>query len=138
MDTGYFLRVAARGDQLAMIADFVTRVAQQAGLDARTIYHIETAVDEACANIIYHAYEYEGQGDIELRCACQNDEFIVTLTDHGRVFDPMSIPTPDVNAPLEARTEGGLGCFLMQSLMDEVNYHFTPNANILTMVKYLT
>ena len=62
------LRVPARGDQLAVVGEFVTAAARESGLSERLAYHVQTAVDEACANIIYHAYDYEGQGTIEVRC----------------------------------------------------------------------
>jgi serine/threonine-protein kinase RsbW len=131
------LKVPARGDQLAVIGDFVTEAARGAGFGERAVYHIQAAVDEACANIVYHAYEFEGQGWIEVRCESTGGDFVITLTDHGQPFDPTSIPTPDVNATLDDRKEGGLGFFLMKHLMDEVTHQFSHHSNILTMVKHL-
>jgi anti-sigma regulatory factor (Ser/Thr protein kinase) len=131
------LTVTAHGNQLATIADFVIAAARAAGLDERAVYHVETAVDEACANIIRHAYEFEGQGTIHLQCEIKQNHFVVTLTDHGRPFDPSAVTTPDVTAPLEERPEGGLGCYLMQCLMDEIRYQFTNNTNTLRMVKQI-
>ncbi|MBI5876223.1 MAG: ATP-binding protein [Chloroflexi bacterium] len=127
--------VPARGDQLAAIGDFVTAAAAAAGLDRRAVYHVQTAVDEACANIIYHAYDFEGQGSIEMSCECRGAEFIVTIVDTGRPFDPLAVPTPDVNADLKDRKEGGLGLYLMQKLMDDVRHEFRDRHNLLTMVK---
>ena len=128
----------ARGDQLAVIGDFVTEVARQAGLGARAVYHVQAAVDEACANIIYHAYDFEGQGQIEVCCERTADDFVVTITDQGRPFDPASVPAPDVNAALDDRKEGGLGLYLMQQLMDEVEHEFRQSSNVLTMTKHVT
>jgi serine/threonine-protein kinase RsbW len=95
------------------------------------------AVDEACTNIIEHAYGGEGRGDIECTCQIESDRLIVRLCDHGRPFDPSSVPEPDINASLEERTEGGLGLFLIRKLMDEVHFEFTAESgNVLTMVKW--
>lgn len=132
------LKVPASGDQLATIGEFVVNAARQAGLSERAAYHVQTAVDEACANIIYHAYDYEGQGPIELCCQCQDKDFVVTIIDQGQPFDPSAVPTPNVNAELHERAEGGLGRFLMKSLMDEVRHDFYQNHNVLTMVKHMT
>jgi serine/threonine-protein kinase RsbW len=137
MSPGSTLKVPARGDQLAVIGDFVTAAARRAGFGERAVYHIQAAVDEACANIVYHAYEFEGQGSIEVRCERSGGDFVITITDQGQAFDPTSIPTPDVNAPLDDRKEGGLGRFLMKQLMDDVTHQFTNHSNILTMVKHL-
>jgi serine/threonine-protein kinase RsbW len=131
------LTVSARGDQLAVIADFVMAAARAAGLTERAVYHVETAVDEACANIMRHAYEFEGQGMITLRCEVKQNHLVVTITDQGRPFDPSSVPVPDICAPLEERPEGGLGCYLMRCLMDDVRYQFTNNTNVLQMSKEL-
>jgi serine/threonine-protein kinase RsbW len=95
------------------------------------------AVDEACTNIIEHAYGGEGRGDIECTCQIDSDGLTVRLCDHGRPFDPSSVPEPDINAGLEERREGGLGLFLIRKLMDEVHFEFTPESgNVLTMVKW--
>jgi serine/threonine-protein kinase RsbW len=131
------LSVPARGDQLAVISDFVNAAAREAGLSERSAYHVQTAVDEACANIIYHAYDFEGQGTIEVCCESRRDDFIVTITDHGRPFDPAAVPEPDVTAALDARNEGGLGRFLMRKLMDGVQHDFTREGNVLTMLKHV-
>ena len=137
MSPGPDLNVPARGEQLEVISDFVTAAARRAGFGERAIYHIQAAVDEACANIIYHAYEFEGQGRIAVHCEIAGGDFIVTLADWGRPFDPTSLPTPDVHAPLDDRKEGGLGRFLMQQLMDDVRHEFNHQSNVLTMVKHL-
>ena len=126
-----------RYDSLAKISQFVTRVAGAAGLGPTAVFAVEMAVDEACTNIIDHAYGGEGRGDIECTCQIDSDRLTVRLCDQGRPFDPSSVPEPDINAGLEERREGGLGLFLIRKLMDEVHFEFTPESgNVLTMVKW--
>jgi len=123
-------------DSLVEISEFVTRAAGDVGLSDESVYAVEMAVDEACTNIIEHAYGGEGRGDIECTCQINGNKLTVTLQDRGRSFDPSSVPEPDVNAALEDRQEGGLGLYLMHRLMDEVHFEFTPDSgNVLTMVK---
>jgi serine/threonine-protein kinase RsbW len=123
-------------DSLAGVGQFVTRAATAAGFDQTAIYAVEMAVDEACTNIIEHAYEGEERGDIECTCQDSPGELTVTLRDFGRPFDPASVPEPNIHARLEERREGGLGLFLMRKLMDEVHFEFTSDAgNVLTLVK---
>ena len=121
---------------LANISKFVARAARAAGLDERAVYAVQTAVDEACSNIIEHAYGGEGRGPIECTCRIDDDGLTVTLRDYGRPFDPTCVPRPDIHASLEDRQEGGLGLYMMRQLMDEVR--FGPpcdSSNVLTMVK---
>ena len=123
-------------DSLAAIGEFVSRAAKAAGLDARAVYSVQMAVDEACSNIIEHAYGGEGRGDIECTCQINGNGLTVTLRDRGCAFDPSSVPEPDVDAELGDRQEGGLGLYLIRKLMDDVRFKFTPDAgNVLTMVK---
>ena len=136
MDTSQTLTFPGRFDSLAAISEFVVRAAEATGLDAHAIYAVQMAVDEACSNIIEHAYGGEGHGTIECTCRIKDDELTVTLRDHGRPFDPTSVPEPDLHASLEERSGGGLGLYFMRQLMDEVHFEFTPDpGNVLTMVK---
>jgi serine/threonine-protein kinase RsbW len=125
-----------RYDSLIGILEFVTAAAEQAGLDTRAVQEVQLAVDEACSNIIEHAYGGQICGDIECTCCVDEDALVTTLADHGAPFDLDSVPEPDLDAPLEDRTEGGLGVFLIRRLMDEIHYQFTPQSrNVLTLVK---
>jgi serine/threonine-protein kinase RsbW len=136
MDEVKALTVAGRLDSLGLISEFVTNAAQDAGLDESAVYAVDMAVDEACANIIGHAYGDEGRGDIEITCRIDEDGLTLVLRDNGRPFDPTKVPHPDLEAPLEGREEGGLGLFLMRHLMDRVEYESRPGSgNVLTMVK---
>lgn len=124
-------------ENLKDIGDFVVKQAKIAGFDDAEVYAVQLAVDEAATNIIEHAYEGEGVGDIELTCELMSNGIKVVLHDHGQPFDPGSLPTPALNVPLDQLKPRGLGVFLIHQMMDEVNYKFSPkNGNILTMVKY--
>jgi serine phosphatase RsbU (regulator of sigma subunit)/putative methionine-R-sulfoxide reductase with GAF domain/anti-sigma regulatory factor (Ser/Thr protein kinase) len=126
----------ARFEQLEAIREFAAEAAKDAGMDEGDIYAVELAIDEACTNIIEHAYEGQDGGDIE--CTCDTDGICLTVVirDHGKPFDPSTVAEPDLEADLESRRVGGLGIFLIKQLMDEV--HFEPlgeAGNVLTMVK---
>lgn len=120
---------------LVSIGRLITQVAEMAGFDEQGSYSIQLAVDEACSNIIEHAYGGEGDGKIE--CACQIDDgtLTVTLRDWGSPFDPTSVEEPDLEADLEECRIGGLGLHLIYQLMDEVRFEFTDAGNALTIVK---
>lgn len=126
----------ARYESLAAISQFIAAAAEQAGFDECTAYQVQLAVDEACSNIIEHAYGGEGAGVIKCTYRIQHDELTVTLRDTGRPFDPETVPEPDLTCGLEERTGGGLGLYLIHRIMDEVDFDFESEAgNVLTMVK---
>jgi len=123
-------------DNLAKIALFVRQAAEQAGLEPFDIYSVETAVDEACSNIIEHSYKGEGKGDIECTTQVSSEGLTIILRDNGRPFNPKKIPKPRLNVPIEERANHGLGLYFMFQLMDEVHFNFsTGTGNTLTMVK---
>jgi serine/threonine-protein kinase RsbW len=128
---------SARFENLEKICDFVDEIAEQAGFDEMSRYSIKTAVDEACSNIIDHAYGGEGRGDIECTCKTVDDVIKVILRDHGRSFNPENVPEPDLSTPIESRKERGLGLYFMRKLMDEIHFDFSDKSgNVLIMVKH--
>jgi len=136
MDTSETRTFPGRFDSLGAICKFVTQIAKAAGLAPRSVYAVQMAVDEACSNIIEHAYGGEGRGPIECTCQVYDDRLVVTLHDYGCTFDPATIPQPDLEACLQDRHTGGLGVYFMHRLMDHVQFESTPGAgNTLTLVK---
>ncbi len=126
----------ARYDSLAAIDQFVAEAAERAGFDSCTVYQVQLAVDEACSNIIKHAYGGEGRGVIECSRHVQDGDLIIVLRDYGQPFDPTSVPEPDIEADLEERAGGGLGLYFIRHMMDEVIFDFeSETGNVLTLVK---
>ncbi len=121
---------------LERISDFVTKAAEEAGLDDSGVYAVQLAVDEACANIIEHAYGGNEVGDIKITTQFDAGKLVIVMRDKGQPFDPESVPAPKMNLPLEEISPRGLGVYLMHKMMDEVNYEFSEqDGNILTMTK---
>ncbi len=126
----------ARFDQLNAIREFVTQAAKDAGMDESNACAVEMAVDEACSNIVEHAYRGKPGGDIECTCDSTDAALTIILRDHGCPFNVSTVPNPDLSSTLEDRKVGGLGVFLIHNLMDEVRYeHMGDAGNVLTMVR---
>lgn len=126
----------AQYENLAEIDRFVADAAELAGFDSDTAYQVRLAVDEACSNIIDHAYGGEGPGVIECTRRVRSGHLTIVLRDYGQPFDPRAVPEPDLESDLEERTAGGLGLHFIRHLMDEVAFDFeTGHGNVLTLVK---
>jgi len=133
------LTVPGRFDSLAQISDFIAQAARDAGLDEDGVFHVQMAVDEACSNVIEHAYA-ESLGDIDLECHVDaGGDLRVEIRDQGGPFDPESVSPPPVtngSVDIDEMKIGGLGLFFMRKLMDEVTFRFdAATGNHLTMVK---
>lgn len=126
-----------RYDNLAKICKFVVQAAEEAGLSDSAVYSVELAVDEACTNIIEHAYGGEDRGDIQCICKITEKGLTVILEDQGQSFDPAKVPKPNMKARLKDLKSRGAGLFLIRKMMDEVDFEFTKEkGNRLTMVKH--
>jgi len=129
------LRLCADLAQLTAIREFVARSGRELDLDERANYDLQLAVDEACTNVIQHAYGGRA-GEIEVTVEPAEGGVRVTVADWGTPFELHKVPVPDVAAPLEQREVGGLGLFLIHQLMDDVRFDFDAElGNTLTMVK---
>lgn len=127
----------ASATELPRFAEFAHRAAAEAGFDAKSMHRIELAVDEACSNIITHAYR-GAPGEIVMETRAERGHRLtVILTDTGRPFDPEAVPMPVAGASLEDMQVGGLGLYLMRVTMDSVRFEFgVPGVgNRLTMTK---
>ncbi|MDY6846717.1 MAG: ATP-binding protein [Chloroflexota bacterium] len=121
---------------LELISKFIVKQAQKAGFNPDDVYAIQTAVDEACSNIIDHAYRGEDLGTIIIKVNEKENSLHIVLRDKGKPFDPNDVPQPNINSSLENRKERGLGIFFMRNLMDQVIFEFSEEkGNKLTLVK---
>jgi len=128
------LTVEAKVEQLARIGEFIADAMRAFGLDDRTSFEVQLAVDEACTNIMRSAYSEAG-GTIELSCERRNDAVRVMITDHGTPFDPTAVPPPDLDVDLDDRAVGGLGIYFIRRMVDELAYEYRDGQNVLTLVK---
>jgi len=133
------LLVKSTTDNLALIREFTRNSAADCGFSDETIGKIILAVDEACTNIIKHAYKYSPEGNIFLAVKFEERKFFISITDEGKHFDPANVPEPDLVQYYKQKRAGGLGMFLIKKLMDEVNYStLSGNKNQVVLVKYLS
>lgn len=135
---GSQLRLKAILENVPVAIECVSQLAESAGFDQGALYEIQLAVDEACANVVQHAYEGSDPGDMEISCRFEDQTLSIRVRDWGWGFDPNGVEVPDVEAPLEERTLGGLGLFIVRNVMDDVKFTFDAVlGNELTMSKRL-
>lgn len=103
-----------------------------------TLYNsINLAIEEALVNSIQYAYPEGEEGEISLSACWDKEarELTFQLKDNGIPFDPTKHEEADVTLPLMERPIGGLGIFLINQIMDNVEYEYRDASNILTMKK---
>ena len=129
------LKIPGRYENVPKAVQFVAEAAAEAGLGEKATFHSQMSVDEACTNIIEHAYGGEDKGDIHITARAEPGVLTITLIDHGQPFNPDSVPPPHIDTDPAKIEPGGLGLHLMRKLMDDVTFTFGEKQNKLVMVK---
>ena len=134
----FTLEVPSSTENLAMIRDFVKRIGHQTGMDEQDVSNLELAVDEACANVIEHAYGHDISKEVIIRAVCDEQAVRISVIDMGQGFDAEALAPESIETLIHERRSGGLGIRLIKALMDEVSYEIRPGQkNELHMVKRL-
>jgi len=130
----FHLEIPADENNLGQVRDFIEDICFRAGFSKRDANNTKLAVDEACTNIIKHAYKGLG-GTIRLDVQAEPGKVEINIFDRGESFDWSKVKDPDLDYYVEIGKKGGLGIFLMSKLMDELSYQPSPHGNRLYMSK---
>lgn len=119
------------------VREFVKTHATDAGFSDMVVEQLKMAVDEACTNVIEHAYAGEHEQPIEIDITRGKDKLTILIRDKGRQFNQQAYREPNLVEYVKTRKSGGFGVHIMRKLMDEVAYKTTGGYNECRMVKYL-
>ena len=127
------LRVPAQPKQLRRVREAVRKAVEGCGCSPQATDDIVLAVDEACQNVIRHAYRNEPRGSIVLEIARVGDDLIFSLRDFAPPIDPAQVKPRD----LDDLRPGGLGTHFIRNVMDEAYFvqRSSGDGNLLRMVK---
>ena len=127
------LRFAADPKRLKMVREQVQQATSQLAMTKKHVSDLIIAVNEACMNIMEHAYKGDRSGEIILEINNNGDVIEVVLTDFAAPIDFDLIQPRD----LDDLRPGGLGTFFIQETMDECAYDHLQDqgGNVLRMTK---
>jgi serine/threonine-protein kinase RsbW len=134
----YQLRLPSQSDNLAIIREFVAKVAKKVGFNSDEASKIELAVDEACTNVIKHAYTNNSNQIIDVQINVDRKKLSIIVSDRGKGFDPAKVKLPDLGESIKKGRKGGLGICLIKTLMDKVDFQIKPGLkNQVKMTKFI-
>ncbi|MCQ2170292.1 MAG: ATP-binding protein [Bacteroidales bacterium] len=113
------------------IIETVMNSAEVTPLPEDVQFKVRLCVEEVEENILC----YSGSTWIELRVYVQNGRLVISFCDGGVEFNPLDKEDPDISAPLEKRSIGGLGILLCKKMMDSLSYKYEDGRNYLTLEK---
>jgi serine/threonine-protein kinase RsbW len=111
--------------------EWARALAKRSGLSEKHIGAIDLCVNELVANVVMHSYGGK-PGEIHLDLDLGRDAAILTVTDTGPPFDPLSVPSPAKPASIEEAKIGGYGIHLVRSSTDACVYRRGDGRNVFT------
>ncbi|MCL5103045.1 MAG: ATP-binding protein [Armatimonadetes bacterium] len=124
--------IPARPESAAMARNRVANVLNSLPFSRAESTDILLAVGEALANAIKHGCGYCADKSVSVRCVAGPSRLSIDITDPGPGFDPDRV-APPIPSSL---AEGGMGIYMMRSLMDEVSFAFEGRTNV-RLVKHI-
>jgi anti-sigma regulatory factor (Ser/Thr protein kinase) len=126
------LTVPSQPKFLYVVRSAVYPVVIEAGFNRKEARRIVLALDEACSNIIRHAYAGDPEGTISLTLTVTGTELRIELRDTGKQVDATTIAPRD----LKDVRPGGLGTHFINAVFDTVRYDTSGRSGtLLTMQK---
>ncbi len=104
-------------------------------VDKKTLLKIDVVIEEIFVNIASYAYKQEENGFVDISIKNENNKIIISFEDMGVPFNPLLKENPDITLSAENREPGGLGIYMMKKMMDNVEYIYKDNKNILVIEK---
>ncbi len=130
------LRFQASADRLCLIRPLVKRVAEVVGCQGDLADQLVLAVNEACMNVIQHAYKGDETGEIVLEILNNKKKLLFRLKDFAEPVDLESVQPRD----LDDLRPGGLGTHFIREIMDECVMGHLKDAqgNYIEMIKRIS
>ncbi|OPH59392.1 anti-sigma B factor RsbW [Paenibacillus ferrarius] len=116
------LTIPAKAEYLDIVRLTLYGVATKAGFSFEDIEDMKVAVAEACNNAILHAYD-DQIGTVEVQFEHSEGYLRISVKDEGNSFNYVQTDPDEAtlhHKSISEATVGGLGLFLMQALMDDV------------------
>lgn len=117
--------------ELKNIVAFTDRFFAQESAAASVRYIVDLCVEELFVNMV--TYNTETAADILIEIHTNEQGVKVSLTDYDvERFDPRQAEDVDIDAPLEQRTPGGLGLYLVLKMVDSIHYEYRNRVSRIT------
>lgn len=143
------IQCTVRGEVLPIMRNFVASVAQEMGFTCDEVSKIEMSVDEACSNVLCHAYLFDGEsgqikqpqiplkGHMKMSVRAASDHLQITICDEG--LGNKGKPYKGVeNIEEFLHKRHGLGTYIIHKFMDKVEIQYPEGSGTtVSMVKYL-
>ena len=124
------MTLPCKGEYVGVARLTISAIANRMGFNIEEIEDIKVAVAEGCTNAIKHGLDEKFHLDVDIF----ENKLQIYIKDSGRGYNVDELAAPDLENP----REGGLGIFIIKTLMDEVElFSKIGEGSQIKMIKYL-
>lgn len=128
------LTVRNRLDEIGPLARDAATFLESHQVDRDATFTVDLALEEIVSNVMKHAHGGADSDQISVRIDVGQDRIILSVEDSGPPFNPLELPEPDLDVPVDQRPIGGLGVFLVRKTVDHMEYERKGNRNVLRVI----
>lgn len=123
--------------QLPSLQQALHKHAMAHGWDETLQARVNLVAEELVVNAMTHGHEGRdpalGPGWVRVQLAESGEDLTLVVTDNGVPYDPTQPATVDLDAPLDERSQGGLGLHLIRQLAQSLSYDGRSGCNVVTV-----
>ena len=120
--------VSSYGNLLKYMNEFC----EKEQLDMKISQKLELVIEEIFTNICSYAYP-DSKGNVRIEMLNKDGKITVRFEDWGIKYNPLEKEDPDINLSTDKRPIGGLGIFMVKNAVQNIEYEYKDNKNILTL-----
>ncbi len=133
MSDGFHIKIGSNLDEIERVTAAVEEIGRQEDWPPDLIFKVNLVLDELGVNIVSYGGAVSG---IEISLSSEDEAVTIEVIDDGRPFDPLNdAADPALTSSLEERRVGGLGLYLVRSMVDELHYRREQGRNHLVLTK---
>ncbi len=123
---------------ISQLSEQVQEFAESCDVPSVHLQRVSLAIDELLTNIILYGTDQETPPAILVSVTIDECDLRVEVEHTGPAFDPFQdAALPDTSLGVEKRPIGGLGIFLVRSLMTSVHYQRVGDRNRVRLTRTL-
>ncbi len=132
------LTIDSRIENIPLVGLAVNQICSAATLTSVERGQIELCLVEAVTNSIEHAYGMRTDRQVEVELVLHANRIVMRVVDHGHPLPCLHPPRQELDPDDRANLpEGGMGLFIINSMMSESAYHSEGGRNTLELIKHL-
>ncbi len=114
------LILESKFEEVQKLESYLNDLQNWAGFDDEDYARIMLTLSEAATNAIVHGNKEKRGKKVTIRCICEQNQLVITVSDEGEGFSPEEVPDPLKKENL--MNEGGRGVYLIEEYADGVDY----------------